>query len=314
MQLTRVDAVGFIKKYKPESTIKWNGKWLISQCIIDDFEPHHSNGDKNPSAGLNIMTGQYSCFVYADRSISFKHLCKIIGKNYEFVAENRTPDDLRKALDEKWHIKEDAELDLSIYSDAHHQYMTKVRHFSDEVLDRAQVKYDQYSDRILIPIFEDGKCIAVQRRRLKDKTPDGRYVPKYENTKGFDKSMHIYHIEDLDIDEPLLVVESVMSVFRAWDYGFKNCCALFGSRISQWQLEFLKRFRCIILDLDGDESGMHGVPKAIRGLTNCNLFILETHPLGSKDIADIPKSRFMKLIASPLTPFEWKLKYGGKVS
>ena len=313
MLMTPVDAVSFVKRYRPESPVRWNSRWLIHQCIIELFEPHHSNDDRNASAGILSSTGMYSCFVWSDRSISFKHLCKIIGKDYEFTYDN-TPDDLRKALDEKWSEKEDAELDLSIYADYHHPYMTKTRHFSDAVLDRAQVKYDQYSGRILIPIFENGKCIAVQRRRLTEYDLDGKWVPKYENTKGFDKSKHIYHIEDLDYDEPLLVVESVMSVFRAWDYGFKNCCAVFGSRLSNWQIEELKKFRCIILDLDGDESGMHGVPRAIRSLTNTNLFILDTHPLGSKDVADIPKSRFMKLMSNPLTPFEWKLKYGGKLA
>ena len=262
---------------------------------------------------MSCKTGQYNCFGFSDRSISFKHLCKIIGKDYEFVADKQIPDDLRKALDEKWSVKEDAELDLSIYADYHHPYMTKTRHFSDDVLDRAQIKYDQYSGRILIPIFDNGKCIAVQRRRLSEHDLDGRWVPKYENTKGFDKSQYVYHIEDLDMDEPLLVVESVMSVLRAWDYGIRNCCAIFGSRLSSKQIEILKRFRCIILDLDGDDSGMHGVPRAIKSLTNCNLFILDTRPLGSKDIADISKARFMKLMSSPLTPFEWKLKYGSRM-
>ena len=62
MELTPVDAVQLVKKYKPNSPIRWNGSWLISQCIIDDFEPHHSNDDHNPSAGINIVNGMYNCF------------------------------------------------------------------------------------------------------------------------------------------------------------------------------------------------------------------------------------------------------------
>lgn len=255
-------------------------------------------------------TACITAFVYSDHAISFKHLCHILGREYKFEPYDQTPDDLHKALDEKFIKHEDAELDLSIYSDMHHPYMTEVRHFSDEVLDQAKIKYDQYSDRILIPIFENGRCIAVQRRRLKDRDANGNWVPKYENTKGFDKSKYIYHIEELDLDEPLLVVESAMSVLRAWDYGLKNCCAVFGSRLSWQQAEMLKRFRCVILDFDGDESGMHGVPKAIQLLTGTNLYILDTHDLGSKDIADVSKSRFMRVLANPLTPFEWKVKYG----
>lgn len=306
--MTPVDAVSFVKRYRPDSVIKWNSNWLIHKCIIDLFEPHHANGDSNPSAGIYAPTGRYNCFSYSDRSISFKQLCKIIGKDYDYEYEEDLPEDFKKSLHDKLYgNEEDVSLDLSIYSSIHHEYMTDERHFSDDVLDAAKIKYDQFSNRILIPIIENGKVIAVQRRRINEYGPDGEWQPKYENTKGFDKSQHLYHIKELDISKPLFVFESVMSVLRAWDYGFHNSCATFGSRLSNAQIEKLKPFDTIILWFDGDESGQHGIPRAIDALSNHNLFIVDATKYGSKDIADLPKKTSFRLICEAKSPFDWKL-------
>src|SRR6476659_8685083 len=44
---------------------KENGQTeLIHSCLIDRVEPHHSNGDENPSASLNAELLKYSCFSY----------------------------------------------------------------------------------------------------------------------------------------------------------------------------------------------------------------------------------------------------------
>lgn len=310
--MTPVDAVQFIHEFRPGAPIKWNGDWAIHQCIIDEFEPHHMNEDRNASAGLNTRTGRYNCFVYSDHSISFHELCRIVGKQYEFESQERLPEDMGKAIIDALTPKNESEnaIDIDIYSKLHHPYLTEERHLSDAVIDRANIRYDQYSGRIVFPIIEDGKVIAVQKRRLSSPSADGRFYQKYENSKNFDKSRHIYHIEPLNREEPLLVVESVMSVLRAWDYGIRNCCALFGSRLSPVQAEKLKGFQTIILDLDGDESGIHGTQGALRKLLSPHVYVLDTVPYGSHDLADIGPKKFYELFSHPLTSVEWEMKYG----
>lgn len=306
-----VDAVQFIHRFRPGVKIQWNGNWAIHPCIIDDFEPHHSHGDRNASAGLNVKTGRYNCFVYSDHSISFEELCGIVGVDYSFQPDEVIPDDFDEEIRKRLSPDEEKpKFDLSIYPEFHHPYLTKTRGLSDEVLDQAGIRYDQYSGRIVIPIMDGGEVIAVQRRVISTPSVDGRRYQKYENSKNFDKSEHIYHIEELDEDRPLLVVESVMSVLKAWDYGYRNCCALFGSRLSRDQAELLKGFRCVMLDLDGDESGVHGTKGALERLSNPRMYVLDTVPYGSKDLADIGKDEFEKLMLHPMTPFEWLMKYG----
>lgn len=56
--------------------------------------------------------------------------------------------------------------------------MTDIRGFSDNVLDIAGIRYDQYTGRIVIPIWEastsnERKLVGIQKRRIQDPSIDG---------------------------------------------------------------------------------------------------------------------------------------------
>ena len=306
--MTPVTAEQFIRKWRPDSPLKHSGNWIIHRCVIERMEPHHVNGDRGASAEMNVRSGVYICFAYMDHAISFKHLCRIMHEKYNFEYEQEVPDDLQKVLKDKFADYDEPSLNISVYQRCTHPYMLKERHFSQEVLDLAQVKYDQYSGRIAIPVFKDGRCIAIQRRTIPGVVLDGRIHPKYEWTKGFDKSHFLYSVGELDASKPLLVVESVMSVFRAWDYGLHNCCALFGSHMSQYQADLLKRFDSIILWLDGDNAGQSGIKQAIKLLSGKQLLIVDATGYGTQDIADLPFDVTKQLLANAVTPLQWVME------
>lgn len=309
-RIDAIDAIELIKTYRPDSKIVNRGLWIVHSCIIDVFEPHHKNRDSSPSAGINVRTGAYNCFTYSDHSISFRRLCEIIGRDYQFEGrEPPQPDDEQwlRELRESFGDVQSQPLTLSIYARYHHPYMTRIRGFSDRVLSAAQICYDQYSGRVVIPIFEGGRLIGMQKRVIPGNDVDGEWHQKYETTRGFRKSEHVYHIGDLDRSQPILVFESVMSVMRAWDYGLKNSCAIFGSHLSLRQADILRRFPSIILWLDGDESGQRGVSDAERTLAGDSLYVVDSSMLGTRDIADIPKDVALTLLSHAMTPTEMAL-------
>lgn len=309
-RLYSVDAIDLIRTYRPDSKIIMNGSWVIHSCIIDLFQPHHKNGDANPSAGISLRSGAYNCFTYSDHSISFRELCTIIGRDYEFEPRDPPqPDDRRWLEDISDALGESQEqpLTLDIYSSYLHPYMTEVRHFSEKTLRDAKIHYDQFSGRIVIPIFERGRLIGLQKRVIPGTSTDGRWHAKYETTRGFRKSAHIYHIGELDSSKPILVFESVMSVMRAYDYGLTNSCAIFGSHMSYRQADILKRFPSVILWMDGDESGQRGVRDALRLLKGHQVYVVDSTEIGTKDIADIPRSRAVRLLTSAQTPEDLSL-------
>lgn len=196
---------------------------------------------------------------------------------------------------------------LSAYDPDPPEYMHSGRHLSLEVLRRAGIMYDQITDRVLIPIWQastdgDRRLVGLQRRVIPGSSSEHRY-PKYDNSNDMRKSEVLYAIEPLDIHRPLLVVESVMSVLRAWDYGMRNCVASMGSHLSRWQLDFIRMFDDVVLWFDGDESGIRGTRDAIRGLAGCNLLIV--CPEDSRDIDDLSRGSSMRLLSSSVTPVQW---------
>ena len=56
-------ALQLIRRYRPDSKTRQMGAWLTHSCIIESAHPHHAPGDVNGSAGINVRTGAYHCFV-----------------------------------------------------------------------------------------------------------------------------------------------------------------------------------------------------------------------------------------------------------
>lgn len=310
--VTTATALQIIKKYRPDTTVRVSGEWLVHSCIIDAVDPHHRNHDLNPSAEMNSRTGVYLCFAYSDEAIGFRRLCHILGERLELSSDRRVDeDDFARQVSELLEPALPRVYDLNVFERCTHPYMVQARGFSQRVLDEAGIRYDQFSGRIAIPVFDaSGDCIAIQRRVIPHVCLDGKAHPKYEWTPGFDKSDHLYHVGQLDHSRPLLVVESAMSVLRAWDYGLTNCVATFGSHMSDRQADMVRGFDEVMLWYDGDRSGQSGIRQAIPKLLGCRLTVVDALGYDGQDIADLPLNVTKRLLASAQTPEEWLLTHG----
>lgn len=310
--MTPTTALQLVRRYRPDSKTRQMGDWLNHSCIIESVHPHHAHGDVNGSAGINVRTGAYHCFVWSDRTLSFRQLCEVLGDRYEFQSQGDVVPEDSDLYTEVSRILDPGSgtpgpYNLSAYDPDPPEYMLRDRGLSPSVLRRAGVMYDQITDRVLIPIWEasiDGgrRLVGLQRRVIPGSSSDGRY-PKYDNSNDMRKGDFMYAIEPLDIHRPLLVVESVMSVLRAWDYGIRNCAASLGSHLSRRQLDFLRMFDELVLWFDGDESGRRGVRDAIGRLAGRRMLIV--CPSDSRDIDDLPKRETKRLLSSMKTPVEW---------
>lgn len=305
-------ALQLIRRYRPDSKTRQMGQWLTHSCIIESVHPHHAHGDANGSAGINVRTGAYHCFVWSDRTIPFRELCRILGERYEFRSEgDLVPEDSDLYTEVARNLSPDSDApgpyNLSAYDPDPPEYMLRERRLSPAVLRRAGIMYDQITDRVLIPIWAastlpDRRLAGLQRRVIPGSPNEHRY-PKYENSHDMRKGDVMYAIEPLDISHPLLVVESVMSVLRAWDYGIRNCAAAMGSHLSRSQLDLLRMFDSTLLWFDGDESGIRGTRDAIMSLPGREMLIV--CPKDSRDIDDLPRLESMRLLSSAVTPVEW---------
>lgn len=166
--------------------------------------------------------------------------------------------------------------------DYFHPYM-KQRKLTDEVIEKYEVGYDPKTDSLTFPVYVDGKCLFVARRKVSYKRFD---LPNI-NPKP------IYGL-DYVTGNSVIVCESVINALTAVGWGYE-AIALFGTG-SQWQIETLNKsgIRQFILALDGDEAGRKGTERIIQGMPYKMISVLNI-PQG-KDINDLTKEEFENLL------------------
>lgn len=77
---------------------------------------------------------------------------------------------------------------------------------------------------------------------------------KYETDSRLKETL--WNIDNLDFNSPLYVVEGIGSVAKIWMYISKNVTCTFGSKITENQLELLKKFKEVIIIPDQDLAGI----------------------------------------------------------
>ena len=107
-----------------------------------------------------------------------------------------------------------------------HPYMFK-RKLTPEIIQKFEVGYDPKTDSLTFPVYVNGKCLFVAKRKVKTKQ---FFLPKIEPKP-------IYGL-DYITDNEIIVCESVINALTCWVYG-RQAIALFGLG-SEYQIEVLK--------------------------------------------------------------------------
>ena len=144
----------------------------------------------------------------------------------------------------------------------HHPYLCQ-RGIDEKVARYFQIGYSHeglMKNRIAIPIIDKNKKLAAYCGRA----IDSHTSPKYLFPKHFNKSKHLFNVQNIlpTTPRPVFIVEGFFDCLHLLKLGF-DAVALMGNSISQYQLEILKQLdRAYILMLDGDEAGRKGMQKA----------------------------------------------------
>ena len=241
----------------------------------------------------NILTGNcFGCgyraglvkFIADCLNISYRRAAEWVlsVSSYSFIETDRTRElgdiDFNNANKIKWPT---VSLDELKKYDNMHPYMRQ-RKLTDEIINKFDVGYDIDLDAITFPLYVNGQCVLVAKRRVKFKRFD---MPKIDPKP-------IYGLDYLTENE-VIVCESIINALTCWSYG-KQAIALCGTG-STWQIEQLNNIpqRKIVLALDGDEAGKAGTKRIMKGLTNKIVTVLKL-PDG-KDINDLSKEEFENL-------------------
>lgn len=123
-------------------------------------------------------------------------------------------------------------------------------------LERFQVAYDSFSDRLVYPIRNvSGEIVNVGARTL-DPNWKQKKLRKYSYMFSWDGGMNtVFGIaenkEEILKKREIIIFEGAKSVMIADSWGVKNCGALLTSHLSQFQLNILAKLGvCVVFALD----------------------------------------------------------------
>jgi DNA primase len=158
------------------------------------------------------------------------------------------------------------------------------RGFNPDILNKWEIGYDQYTDRITIPIRdENGRLVGFKGRQYRDNPAYPRYLilgdtPYKSVHYGFDryrKSEYVFGLNRL-LDQPddfeghnmysAVVVEGELNVIAMDQCGWK-ALGVAGSEFSETQAELIIKYCSeIIVYFDNDQAGQKGTQKIVEML------------------------------------------------
>ena len=269
--------------------------------------PIHSDGhEKTPSCdilledrvkcGVLIPAGTVHCFGCGWRAsfVTFVANCLNISyrdatewilniSTYDYVEEERKIVDIDSVEKEvnNYDTLPVVTLDELKSYDYIHPYMFK-RRLTDEIINKFDVGYDPKTQALTFPVWVDGKCLFVARRKVNYK--------RFDMPEIYPKP--IYGLDYLTTNE-VNVCESVLNALTCYVYG-KEAVALFGTG-SDYQISLLNKLpqREIILALDNDTAGRAGTKRLIKQLHGKIITYMKV-PEG-KDINDLEQHEFEKI-------------------
>ena len=174
---------------------------------------------------------------------------------------------------------------------------------SEETLNKYNVKYDKYSNRLVYPIYDTiGRLVNVGGRTL---CPDykERGLRKYTYMQGWGGSMSLIYglydnIKQIRNQREIILFEGCKSVLLADTWGIENCGALLTSHLNPEQMRILLHLGAdvvFMLDKEINIRNDHNI-RILKNYTNVYYYIDYDGLLDDKDApVDKGKEVFLKL-------------------
>ena len=127
----------------------------------------------------------------------------------------------------------------------------------NEVMQRYQVRYDRYANRLVFPIRNpQGQIISISGRTLDPnwKEKGLRKYNYYTSLGRMDTLFGLYENRDMiSQHHEVIVFEGAKSVFKAEQWGYGNAVASLTSRINQYQMKLLINLGCrVVIAFDSE--------------------------------------------------------------
>jgi DNA primase len=263
--------------------------------------PFHE--DKTPSLYIHLLKGVVHCFGCGFSGSIFKLYHSVTGNSLshdldinidEFSLFNVPSKDMNQTDEEKYKMREGIFIKVigeqkNVRSSPLVVDYFRKRGILFSVAEQMKMKFLPkgivneflFYNRLLIPIYENGKMISIEGRDVTRKQKKKVLYPKNSSVNT------LYDIDYLNKNETLYVVEGLMdlAVLRS-DSFFKNSTTIFGASITDRQIWLLSQFKDVVIIPNSDEAGLKSLIKLKERLKTFR--ILEV-PLNLKDVGEIPE-------------------------
>lgn len=178
---------------------------------------------------------------------------------------------------------------------------------SRETLNTFGVRLDEEKNRIVYPVYSsDGQLINVKGRTRYKNYKDLK-IPKYINyykVNGIDYLQGIQNTQKYILKSGEIVLfESIKSVMKAWDYGYKNSVSIESHGITIGQIKLIIQLGVNVVvafdkDVNIDDGKLKSSLNKIKRFTNVYIVKDNDSLLGEKDApVDCGKEIWEKLYA-----------------
>lgn len=259
---------------------------IVHSCLLDAVEPHHRNGDANPSACVNVERGQYICYAIGWGGDLLHLIQKLENKESITLAlpvisslmtgatlsQTGFTDELNRLFAKPTFSYDPPAYALSMLDPWAfcHPYMTEERGVSPEAQSLLKIGYDERENRIVFPHIFDGKLVGFQKRAIPHRPGlwpgTENQMPKYRSSSGFPKAETLYNYDVAKSSPHVTVVESPMSVAKAHSLGLPYTVATFGAKVTDHQIALLRNFSRVTVWFDNDGAGHTGERKLVEAL------------------------------------------------
>lgn len=285
---------------KSKTTITPNTHQVMVSC------PFHK--DKSPSMGIDVLRGVAHCFSCSwsgsieklYKELTNGNLRKELGYlddpftsfssslNFQYITDDTKLKDI--------YINADLSLMRDAYADPTCAAYLRKRGIPEPVAKSMGFKYaddilinnNRFRNRLLIPVYEDGRLISIEGRRILDNDETKVLYPRNSSVNT------LFDIDNLDTTDTLYAVEGLMdlAVLRTSSV-FKNSTSIFGANITRRQIELFKKFPKIVYIPDSDAAGEKTVEKlkaARLGKTYILRVPKKINNVDVKDVGDLTKA------------------------
>ena len=274
--------------------------------------------DKTPSLSINPKENKYYCFSCGRGGGIIGFLMDYEGLEFEDAVEkaagianvdlskmcqSRTVKFLRTWKRALYPTTKNSEEHALLSPEVLDKYKhDEIREWEDEgiskdMLELFDIRLDDYGNRIVYPVYDlDGNLINIKgRTRYKNYKQLG--LPKYINyykvgIMDYFQGLNIT-LEHVKEKNEIIIFESIKSVMKAYEWGYKNCASAEKHTLTPEQIGLLIRLRVnVVFAYDSDVDYWHGEVKEnidrLRRVTNVYIIEDKEGLLGGKSAKNAP--------------------------